>query len=329
MRFIERLSDIMEELTQNLLEGMRKEVGKTMRKIDSCRDMTGDTMKRIIRNGMENLVKAVEGVLLGLSEELDKERKEREVKEEEKDKILEKVEEKVKKTEGIIQGLEKKLHEIEVNQQADREVMEKVGEAMVRGRTFCRLRDSVRTMEGQVEESTCKLKVLGIKLEKETRDRKEIVRMSVEKLKQDVSKEDQGKFQDIMRRTRVVVLGKGTTKLEEEGKWSVPLLLCCQGNGEKEEAERMLKSAGYTTLFYWPDSMVSFVRGAREELKRKGFEDRKFDVKIRPERKDGRLVIRADVRTKDRGVFRPEVYWRVPGDRKLMEELGIGTYILV
>jgi hypothetical protein len=319
----------MKELTENLLEGMRKEVGKTLRKIDSCRDMTGDTMKSIIRNGMENLVKAVEGVLLGLSEELDKERKDREAKERERDKKLEIVGEKIETTEEIIQGLQRKLDEAEVSQQADREGMEKVGEAMVRGRKFCRLRDSVRTMEGQVEESACKLKVLGVKLEKETGDRKEIVRMAVEKFKQDVRKENQGKFQDIMSRTRVVVLGKGTTKMEEEGKWSVPILLCCQGRGEKDEIERMLKSAGYTTLFYWPDSMVSFVRGAREELKRKGFEERKFDVKIRPERKDGRLVIRADVRTKDRGVFRPEVYWRVPGDRKLMEELGIGTYILV
>ena len=322
-------SKIMKELTENLLEGMRKEVGKTLRKIDSCRDMTGDTMKSIIRNGMENLVKAVEGVLLGLSEELDKERKDREAKERERDKKLEIVGEKIETTEEIIQGLQRKLDEAEVSQQADREGMEKVGEAMVRGRKFCRLRDSVRTMEGQVEESTCKLKVLGVKLEKETGDRKEIVRMAVEKFKQDVRKENQGKFQDIMSRTRVVVLGKGTTKMEEEGKWSVPILLCCQGRGEKDEIERMLKSAGYTTLFYWPDSMVSFVRGAREELQRKGFEERKFDVKIRPERKDGRLVIRADVRTKDRGVFRPEVYWRVPGDRKLMEELGIGTYILV
>jgi hypothetical protein len=319
----------MKELTENLLEGMRKEVGKTLRKIDSCRDMTGDTMKSIIRNGMENLVKAVEGVLLGLSEELDKERKDREAKERERDKKLEIVGEKIETTEEIIQGLQRKLDEAEVSQQADREGMEKVGEAMVRGRKFCRLRDSVRTMEGQVEESACKLKVLGVKLEKETGDRKEIVRMAVEKFKQDVRKENQGKFQDIMSRTRVVVLGKGTTKMEEEGKWSVPILLCCQGRGEKDEIERMLKSAGYTTLFYWPDSMVSFVRGAREELKRKGFEERKFDVKIRPERKDGRLVIRADIRTKDRGVFRPEVYWRIPGDRKLMEELGIGTYILV
>jgi len=135
----------MKELTENLLEGMRKEVGKTLRKIDSCRDMTGDTMKSIIRNGMENLVKAVEGVLLGLSEELDEERKDIEAKERERDKKLEIVGEKIETTEEIIQGLQRKLDEAEVSQQADREGMEKVGEAMVRGRKFCRLRDSVRT----------------------------------------------------------------------------------------------------------------------------------------------------------------------------------------
>jgi hypothetical protein len=43
----------MKEITQKLLEGMRNEVSKTMRKIDSCRDLTGDGLKGIIRNGME------------------------------------------------------------------------------------------------------------------------------------------------------------------------------------------------------------------------------------------------------------------------------------
>jgi len=184
----------------------------------------------------------------------------------------------------------------------------------------------VRTTEGQIEEETCKLKVIGIKLEKETKDRQEIVRMAVEKMKKDVSHESQRKFEDILRRTRVVVLGKGTTKVNEEDKWSVPILLCCQCRAEKEEVQRMLRSAGYTTLFYWPDSLVDFVKGAREEIRSKGFEERRYEVRIRPERKDGRLVIRADIRTKERGRFKPEVYWRIPGERKLMEELGMDVY---
>jgi hypothetical protein len=316
----------MNEVTQKLLEGMRNEVRKTMRKIDSCRDMTGDGLKGIVRNGMENLVKAVEGVLLGMSEELDKERIEREEKEEKQCKRIEEIEKKGEEIEENIQRLERKLDSVEVSQQADREVMEKVGEAMVRGRKFCRLRDSVRITEGQVEEATCKLKVLGIQLERESEDRREIVRMAVEKMRKDVSKESKEKFENILRRTRVVVLGKGTNKVKEEDKWSVPILLCCRCPAEKEEVEQMLKLAGYKTLFYWPDNMVDFVRGAREELRRKGFEERRYDVRIRPERKGGRLIIRADIRTKDRGKFRPEVSWIIPGERKLMEELGIDVY---
>jgi hypothetical protein len=58
----------MKEMTQSLLEGMRKEVGKTMRKVDSCRDMTVEGLKGIIRNGMESMVKAVEGILTGMAE---------------------------------------------------------------------------------------------------------------------------------------------------------------------------------------------------------------------------------------------------------------------
>ena len=80
----------MRELAQKLLEEMRKEVGKTIRKIESCRDMTGEGMKGIMRNGMENMIKVVEGVFLGMSEGLDKVRKEGKEKEENlKEKLVE------------------------------------------------------------------------------------------------------------------------------------------------------------------------------------------------------------------------------------------------
>jgi hypothetical protein len=63
------------ELAKKLLEEMRKEVGKTIRKIESCRDMTGEGMKGIMRNGTENMIKVVEGLFLGMSEGLDEVRK--------------------------------------------------------------------------------------------------------------------------------------------------------------------------------------------------------------------------------------------------------------
>jgi hypothetical protein len=318
----------MKEMTQRLLEGMRKEVGKTIRKVDSCRDITGETFKGIIRNGMENIVKAVEGVLIGLSEALDGERQERKVKEENSEQRLQKIVTLEEECKERVRELGEKVKEVEENQKADQEVIEKVGEAMVREKKFCRLRDSVRIIEGQVEEATCKVKVVGIKLEKATDDRKEIVRMALDQMKKDVGKESQERFGYIIKNTKIVVLGKETSRIKKEDELihSAPILLICQNKGEKEEVERMLRKAGCTTLFYWPDSMVDFVRGGREELRRKGFEEGKFDVRIRPERRDGRFVIRVDIRSGAGGRFRPEAYWRIPGDRKLLDQLGINVY---
>jgi len=169
----------MTEMTKKLLEGMRKEVGKTMRKVDNCRDMTGESLKGIIRNGMENMVKAVEEVLIGMSEGLDGERQERKEREENSEQRLQEIVRVEEENKERIKELENKVKDVEENQKADQEVIEKVGEAVVRGRKFCRLRDSVRTMERQLEEATCKVKVVGIKLEKETKDRKEIIRMAI------------------------------------------------------------------------------------------------------------------------------------------------------
>ena len=318
----------MTEMTKKLLEGMRKEVGKTMRKVDNCRDMTGESLKGIIRNGMENMVKAVEEVLIGMSEGLDGERQERKEREENSEQRLQEIVRVEEENKERIKELENKVKDVEENQKADQEVIEKFGEAMVRGRKFCRLRDSVRTMERQLEEATCKVKVVGIKLEKETKDRKEIIRMAVDQMKKDVEKESQDRFGCILENARIVVLGKETIRVKKEEDFfhSVPILLICKSNGEKEEVERMLRKVGYTTLFYWPESMVDFVREGREELRRKGFVESKFYVRIRPERRDGRFVIRADTRSRAGGRFRPEVYWRIPGERKLADQLGINVY---
>jgi len=318
----------MKEMTQRLLEGMRKEVGKTMRKVDSCRDMTVEGLKGILRNGMEGMVKAVEGILTGMAEVHDVESQESKGREGNREQRLQEIERVEEENKERIKELEKKVKDVEENQKVAQEVIEKIGEAVVRGRRFCRLRESVRTMEGQIEEATCKVKVVGIKLERDTKDRKEIVRLSVDQMKKAVGKESQERFGHIIKNTRIVVLGKETfeVKRDEELIHSAPILLICQSKKEKEEVERMLRKAGYTTLFYWPDSMVDFVREGRKEVRTKGFEESKFDVRIRPERRDGRFVIRADIRSRAGGKFRPEVYWRIPGERELTDQLGINVY---
>ncbi len=121
----------MKTLAQKLMEEMRKEVGKTIRKIDCCRDMSGEGLKSIMRIGMEHMIKAVEGVLIGMSEGLDEERKEE--KEGNLKKRLATVKRVGKENEDRVEELERKIREVEEKQEADKEVLDKVGEAMLRG----------------------------------------------------------------------------------------------------------------------------------------------------------------------------------------------------
>ncbi len=318
----------LKDLTQELLSELKKEVGKTVRRIDSCREVTGEALKGIMRTGMENMVKAVEAVLLGMSEGIDVGLRGKEIEGMNREKLIEKVQERVKETEGKIQELEAKVTQIEDRQKDADHMLETVGEAMVRGRKHCRLRESVRNMEGQVEDSLNKVKVVGLELDKVTEDRQEIIRMALDKMKKVIRKDSSQKFEEIISRTRTVVLGKGTAKVRVGEKWmvTVPILLCCQCAADKDMIVKALRTAGHNPSFYWPDSMMDFVRGARQEIRRKGFEEEKYQVRIRPERRNGRLVIRGDIRTKDERQFRPEVYWKIPGDRKLLEDLGFDVY---
>ena len=95
----------LKDLTQELLSELKKEVGKTVRRIDSCREVTGEALKGIMRTGMENMVKAVEVVLLGMSEGIDGGLRGKEREENNREKLIEKVQERVKETEGKSRSL--------------------------------------------------------------------------------------------------------------------------------------------------------------------------------------------------------------------------------
>jgi hypothetical protein len=89
-------TNTLKELTQELLSELKKEVGKTVRRIDSCREWTGEALKGIMRTGMENMLKAVEVVLLGMSEGIDGEMRGKEKEEMNREKQSDKIEKKGK-----------------------------------------------------------------------------------------------------------------------------------------------------------------------------------------------------------------------------------------
>jgi hypothetical protein len=126
-----------------------------------------------------------------------------------------------------------------------------------------------------------------------------------------------------MRRTRVQILGRSTVAVSGKGGgggtiYTVPVLLECQGKSDAVDLDQILKDAGYFSTFHWPVEMLEFVKEARQEMRKVGYEERTHYIRIRPEVKGGEVQIRADVKEKNGGRWHVKAFWQCPpADREL------------
>jgi hypothetical protein len=74
----------------------------------------------------------------------------------------------------------------------------------------------------------------------------------------------------------------------------------------------ILRRAGYFSAFHWPQEMVSFVEGVREEVRKMGYRESSHYIRVRPEERGGGIQIRADVKEKNGGRFVPKAVWQCP-----------------
>jgi hypothetical protein len=85
----------------------------------------------------------------------------------------------------------------------------------------------------------------------------------------------------------------------------------------------ILKSAGYFSTFHWPSEMMDFVKEAREEVRKLGYEERSHFIRIRPEERGGTIQIRADVKEKNGGKWQVKAFWFCPSlDRRMWDMLN-------
>jgi hypothetical protein len=141
-----------------------------------------------------------------------------------------------------------------------------------------------------------------------------MVRKVLRTLKEDTFPEDRIGYERIMRRTRLVILGRKTAPVQIRGRtvYTVPVLLECQNRVDAGDLEVMLKKAGYFSSFHWPREITEFINGVREEVRKMGFRDGTHFIQIRPEERGGRVQIRADVKEKNGGRFYPKAVWQCP-----------------
>ena len=249
-----------------------------------------DPLKDAMRASMEALRVAICGVMNGLSDSMKQERMAKEALE--------------MRLEDKIGRMEEKVQELD-----------SATDSLTKTRLKTRTKESVKDMEGKIREAQCALKLLDVDIERQTEDRREIVRKTITKVRSYCADEDQRAYDNIMRRTRVVILGKGTSRRmrDQEVEFSVPTLFQCRDRRDTEELDNIMRTAGYFPSFHWPREMMEFVGGIRQQLFQQGVDDRANYVRVRPEVREGNLAVKAEVKPKTgQGRFTLKGVWQIP-----------------
>jgi hypothetical protein len=226
----------------------------------------------------------------------------------------ERIEERLEKVQGKVTDVEEKAKEDKVTLEDKVKSVSDVVDMVVDTAFKSSVRESMKEMEGKVRTAMCGVKVGNFNIGQETDDKAFIVRKVLGEVRKAACREEEGQLEKVLRRTRVVVLGNRTEgrREGEQTIQSVPILLQCQDMRDVQVIEGILKEAGYFPTLHWPEEMMEFIKGVREEVRRRGVDGRECWVRIRPVEEEGRIRIRVDTKAKSGGRFRLEGVWRCP-----------------
>jgi hypothetical protein len=199
---------------------------------------------------------------------------------------------------------------------------------MVNDRMEQRVKASEREMEEKVKSASCSLKILDMDLGEIMEDRARMVRTVIAGMKGDIYPDDRRSYERIMRRTRVIILGRKTVASSSRGRtvYTVPVLLECQNKTDAGDLDVILKKAGYFSTFHWPQEMVSFVEGVRDKVRKMGFRENTHYIRVRPEERGGGVQVRADVKEKNGGRWVAKAVWQCPPLNKDLWECLNGIF---
>jgi hypothetical protein len=198
--------------------------------VGGLRAIEGGEDKDIIRyviQGLKTMVRAVGDTMKEMGDVVAEERTAKEKDKRDMDERMKKMEEVVKNNEVKIEA-ERKEREIE------------------------RRKESVREMEDKLKVAGRQIKLLDVDFGTVMTNRKQMVDRFMDNLKEDVKLTARKRLGTIMRRTRVIVLGKETVAVTIRGKtvFTVPVLLECRNEDDKWELSAILREAEYFGTFH-------------------------------------------------------------------------------
>jgi hypothetical protein len=273
-----KISDKMKVEVERIIGGMKSvEVGDT------------DALKKWVTQSLKAMLNAVEETMNEMGDTVAYDRNEREDMKRDMGERMRKVEELAKNNEVKIEAGRK-----------DRETERK--------------KESIREMERKLEIANRQIKIMDIDYGKVLTERREIVESTLEYMREDINLKERKRFDILIKRTRIIVLGKETKAITINGRkiYTVPILLECRNEEDKVELEGILRAGEFFGAYHWPAEIMGFVKEVREEVRKIGYGGERQYIRIRPEEREGRMQIRADVKDRTGGRFWTVATWAVP-----------------
>jgi len=267
---------------QEIMEVMKAEMVKVVEKAQVG-------VKEPLQEGLESVYRAISKLMDKMTDGIAQERIDRDTE-------MMKMDDRVEKLEKTVQELGE------------------VSDSLTDNRIRNRVKDSAVEMEKKVVAAMQTVRVMDIDMGSITDNKKVIAKATIDAVSAGTKEEDRRWLDSVLRRTRIVVLGKGTQARRIGGKTihTVPILFCCQNKLDSGDLETLLRKAGYFPGFHWPEEILPFVRNIREEVVKMGVDESNHYIRVRPEVREGAVQIRVDSKTKNGGKFVMKGVWRCP-----------------
>ena len=183
------------------------------------------------------------------------------------------------------------------------------------------VKESVKDMEGQLREAITKVKVMDLDFGGCLTERKQLIETGKAALREKVRSDLRARFDTLMSRASLAVIARATAKraYPEGDRWTAPVLLTVADRDTRWETEDILRQSKCYPSFHWPKEMIEPVKILRKAMVDGGTSDTINYIRIRPEERDGKMKIRADVKPKEgKEKFALKATWGVPAfDAKL------------
>ena len=326
-----RMEERIDEKESKVVDIVRKVEDKMQEELCEIVDRTKNVEEKVleIERRLEDRVRKIEEKKKVVESKFQEQMESMKVKMKEKvdtEEIERRLEDRVRKIEEKKKAMESKFQEQMERMEAKMKENEDKEERLKAEKEQSEKEESRKEMEEKVRHSNKQLKYTNIDLGGRVTSRKEIVERFIWVMREDVRPADRKRLEILLRRTRVVVLGKEADlrfigKDSLKGVYTVPLLLECRSEVEKEELDVILRNGGFHSTYHWPEELLEFVKVARGVIREKGFEESRHYIRIRPMERKGRIILKGDVKEKQGGFFQAVALWDLPTvDRKMWTE---------